>query len=191
MTRGVVPPVYSDFICFAEGPARIGIPAGVSAERGPGMLERIVYVSRAASGLVREDVFEIIRTAHRCNAAAGITGGMVDLDGWFVQVLEGPGGPLGAAFSRIAADPRHHGLDLRIRMAALTRLFPDQPMALRQRPHVSEALLGAFGYDPGFPVAAFPADVMCEFVVEACRGAWRIPGEFPAPAALRRRSRTL
>jgi hypothetical protein len=39
------------------------------------MLERIVYVSRAAPGMVREDVFEIIRTAHRRNPAAGITGG--------------------------------------------------------------------------------------------------------------------
>ena len=155
------------------------------------MLERIVYLSRAAPGIVREDVFEIIRTAHRRNPAAGITGAMVDLDGWFVQILEGPGGPLDAVFARIAVDPRHGGLDLRIRTVALARLFPDQPMALRQRPHVSEALLEAFGYSPGFPVAAFPADVMCAFVVEACRGAWRIPGGFPGPVVRRRGCGTL
>lgn len=153
------------------------------------MLERIVYVSRAAPGLVREDVFAIIRSAHCSNAATGITGGMVDLDGWFAQVLEGPALPLAAAFARIAADPRHGGLDLRIRTAALTRLFPGQPMALRQRPHVCEDLLGAFGYSPGFPVGTFPADVMCEFVVEACRGAWRIPVGLSGPSPLQRRGR--
>jgi hypothetical protein len=153
------------------------------------MLERIVYVSRAAPGLVREDVFEIIRSAHHFNAAVGITGGMVDLDGWFVQILEGPPGPLGAVFARIAADPRHERLDLRIRMAALTRLFPGQLMALRQRPHVSEALLGSFGYSRGFPVGVFPADVLCEFVVGACRGAWRTPSSLSGPVSLRQRGR--
>lgn len=154
------------------------------------MLERIVYVSRAAPGLVREEVFAIIRSAHRFNAAAGVTGGMVELDGRFVQLLEGPPGPLAAIFARIAADRRHERLELRIRTAALTRLFPGQLMALRQRPHVSDGLLGSFGYSPGFPVADFPADVLCEFVVAACRGSsWRMPGGLSDPASRQPRGR--
>ena len=55
------------------------------------MLERIVQVSRAAAGLRQEDVYGIIRTAHAANTLAGLSGGLIFLDGWFAQVLEGAG----------------------------------------------------------------------------------------------------
>ena len=140
------------------------------------MLERIVYVSRAAAGLRREDVFGIIRTAHPLNTLAGISGGLIFLDGWFAQVLEGGPGALDACLARIARDPRHEGLVRRSRERVLCRLFPDQAMALRSRACVDPALLGAFGYAPGFPVGIFPADVLVEFVVRACHRA-------PAPVS--------
>ena len=63
------------------------------------MLERITYVSRATPGLRREDVFGIIRTAHPANSLAGVTGGLVFLDGWFAQVLEGEAGALALALA--------------------------------------------------------------------------------------------
>jgi hypothetical protein len=136
------------------------------------MLERIVQVSRAAPGLGREEVYRIIRTAHPANRLAGLTGGLIFLDGWFAQVLEGAPGPaLEACLGRVAADPRHRDLVRRRRERALCRLFPGQALALRSRACLDPRLLEAFGYRPGFPVAVFPADVLVEFVVQACRRA--------------------
>lgn len=150
------------------------------------MLERIVYVSRAAAGVGREEVFEIIRVSHRRNAEAGISGGLVVLDGWFAQVLEGPAAALDACWRGIARDARHTleardalaapgGGGLRSRERGLCRLFGDQALALRTRGLIPARLLEEFDYRPGFPVEAFPADVLVEFVVQACR-------REPAPA---------
>jgi hypothetical protein len=113
------------------------------------VLERIVYVSRAAAGVGDREVFRIIRGAHASNAAEGIGGALIFLDGWFAQFLEGPPAAVGPAFARIAADPRHGPPGLRIRTAALARLFPGQAMALRLRGCLSEPLLADFGYRPG------------------------------------------
>ncbi len=149
------------------------------------MLERITYVSRAAPGLRREDVFGIIRTAHPANSLAGISGGLIFLDGWFAQVLEGGSGALDHLLARLAQDPRHRGLAPRSRERGLCRLFAGQAMALRTRACVDPRLLEAFSYAPGFPVEAFPADVLVEFAVQVCR---RAPGQKPyqAPDGLRR-----
>ena len=145
------------------------------------MLERIVYVSRAAPGMTLQAVFHIIRAAHARNGRDGISGALVFLDGCFAQVLEGPAAQLAAAFARIRRDPRHGALGLRTRERALCRLFPGQALALRSRACLDPGLLYAFGYRAGFPVERFPADVLVEFVVRACR----------TPAARRDRTGTV
>jgi Sensors of blue-light using FAD len=144
------------------------------------MLERIVYVSRAAPGLGLDAVFGVIREAHAANARDGLTGGLVFLDGAFAQVIEGERAPLGACLARIRRDPRHERLELRAREPALCRLFRGQAMALRSRACLDPLLLDGFGYRPGFPADRFPSDVLVEFMVRACRGRGR--GE-PRPAA--------
>ncbi len=146
-------------------------PAGASA----GLMERLVYVSRAARGLDAGQIYAIIRQSHAGNGPAGVTGALVFLDGWFVQALEGPARTLDAWIGRIRNDPRHAGLQVRSRERAHARLFADQPMALRTRACIDARLLEAFDYRPGFPVGAFPADVLVEFLVQACRRR-RIPG---------------
>jgi hypothetical protein len=133
------------------------------------VLERIVYVSRAAAGVDDREVFGIIRGAHARNGAEGLTGALIFIDGWFAQLVEGPPAAAGRAFARIAADPRHGPPGLRVRAAALLPLFPGQAMALRLRGCLPEPLLAAFDYRPGFPVEAFPVDVLTEFMVRACR----------------------
>lgn len=152
------------------------------------MLERIVYVSRAAAGLRREDIFGIIRSSHPLNTLAGISGGLIFLDGWFVQLLEGPPGALDACLGRIARDPRHEDLAPRSRERGLCRLFPGQAMALRSRACLDPALLAAFGYRPGFPVESFPADVLVEFLVQACH---RVPNPVRAPGQRLDRARAV
>jgi hypothetical protein len=143
------------------------------------MLERVVYVSRSAPGMTLETVFGIIRAAHARNARDGLTGGLIFLDGCFAQLLEGEGAALAAAVARIARDPRHGALALRARERALCRLFPGQALALRSRACLDAGLLEAFGYRQGFPVDRFPADVLVEFLVRACRGRGRWPPAAP------------
>jgi hypothetical protein len=144
------------------------------------LLERILYVSRAAPGVTLEAVFGIIRAAHALNGRDGLSGGLIFLDGCFAQALEGPGAALDAAFARIARDPRHGPVALRARERALCRLFPG-PLALRSRACLDAGLLDAFGYRPGFPVERFPADVLLEFLVRACRGRRSPEPSRPAP----------
>jgi len=141
--------------CAAPGP-----PGSVTAAPGPpgtpaaALLERLVYVSRAAPGLG--------------NAPGGVTGALVFLDGWFERVLEAPAAGLDTCLARIRTDRRHERLQIRQRERVHARIFPGQPMALRTRACLDPAVLEAFGYRAGFPVAEFPADVLLEFVVQAC-----------------------
>jgi Sensors of blue-light using FAD len=131
------------------------------------MLERIVTVSRAANPGFAE-ICGIVRAAHPMNAALGVTGALLCLDGWFAQALEGPGPALDALWDRLARDPRHTGIERRIRERGLCRLFAC-PLALRTAADLDPDLLAAFGYRPGFPVEEFPAAVLLEFLVTACR----------------------
>jgi Sensors of blue-light using FAD len=137
------------------------------------MLERMIYVSLAAPGIGSGEVYGIIREAHARNAAAGISGALIFMHGRFAQVLEGSAPALRAVWGAILRDPRHADVALRARERALCRLFPGQAMALRTRACLDPGLLEAFGYRPGFPVETFPADVLLEFLVRACRSAPR------------------
>jgi hypothetical protein len=133
------------------------------------VLQRILYVSRAAPGVGLDAVYAIIRAAHATNPGQGVSGALVCLDGWFAQIIEGPAMPLAATFAAIARDPRHAGIEVRLRAPALGRLFPGQAMALRYRACLGEGLLDALGYRSGVPVADFPADVLTQFLIDVCR----------------------
>ncbi len=98
-------------------------PASAPAS-ATGLMERLVYVSRAAKGLDAGQIYAIIRQAHAGNGPAGVTGALLFLDGWFVQALEGPARTLDAWIGRIRNDPRHAGLQIRSRERAHARLRP-------------------------------------------------------------------
>jgi hypothetical protein len=147
-----------------------GAEDGADLAAPPPALERVLQVSRAAPRLDTAAVHAIIRHAHASNPPAAVTGALLFVDGWFLQLLEGPPAGLDARLARIRRDPRHAALELRGRERALARVFAGQPMALRTRACLDPGLLDAFGYRPGFPVADFPADILLELVAQACRG---------------------
>jgi hypothetical protein len=132
------------------------------------MFERIAYVSRAAGGIGTREVYDIIRRAHNRNGAAGLTGALLFLDGCFVQVLEGERFRLDDCLARIAADARHHGLELRLRASTEQRLFEHDWMALRLPEQVPEGVLAAFDYAPGLPAARFDGARTVAFVRACC-----------------------
>jgi hypothetical protein len=131
------------------------------------VLERILYVSRVAPGAELSNVFEIARASAERNAAEGLSGVLVFIDGWFVQGLEGPVPALCAAYARILRDPRHTELSFRAREPSPHRALGAPGLGLRLGTGLNPALLDRFGYRFGFPVETFPADRLLEFMVWA------------------------
>lgn len=101
----------------------------------------------------------------------GLSGGLVFIDGWIVQALEGPAPALCATYTRILKDPRHVQISLRARERIYYRQFGAPGLILRSGPSISPAILARFDYHFGFPVEGFPADALLEFMAETCRPA--------------------
>lgn len=78
------------------------------------MLVRLLYASRAKAGFDDEELAVIVRQARHANPENGITGVLCYCPGQrvFMQVLEGGREAVNRLYSRIAADPRHDGVQL-------------------------------------------------------------------------------
>ncbi|MCU0967941.1 MAG: BLUF domain-containing protein [Rubrivivax sp.] len=131
------------------------------------MFERVVYVSRAVPGIGTRDAYDIVRVAHNRNSRSELTGALLFLDGWFAQVLEGDALQLHERFSAIAADPRHHAIEVREWAPVQARRFGESWMALRGDDALTAAVKARFGYEPGLPAQRFPPERLVDFV-EAC-----------------------
>lgn len=60
-----------------------------------------------------KSVYDIIRVSHNRNSKSGITGGLIFLDGYFLQILEGLPLAVGERFEHIKKDNRH--IDILVR----------------------------------------------------------------------------
>ena len=70
----------------------------------PEALERIVYCSRARIDTTSlQAIAEILGVSQRNNAREGLTGALAVNDGWFLQVVEGPGPAIDRLLRRVAA----------------------------------------------------------------------------------------
>ena len=132
------------------------------------MFERLVYVSRAAAGTCASTVYDIIRTSHNRNSALGLTGGLLFIDGHFVQVLEGERVRVRERFERIARDERHSQVEVRHIQASERPVFPGEWMAVRHDAEISPELRAAFAYEPGLPAERFDGERIAAFVLAAC-----------------------
>ena len=95
----------------------------------PEALERIVYCSRARIDTTSlQAIAEILGVSQRNNAREGLTGALAVNDGWFLQVVEGPGPAIDRLLRRLAADPRHAELEVLSRRSVSGRLFADWSM---------------------------------------------------------------
>ena len=133
------------------------------------MFEQLVYVSRAAPGIATRDAYDIIRISHNRNSQFGLTGGLLFIDGHFVQVLEGDGFRLRQRYAVIAADTRHTDVQLRHTHASAAPLFPGEWMALRSEGEISAAVKARFDYLPGLPATHFDGQRIVAFVLACCR----------------------
>jgi hypothetical protein len=78
-------------------------------------LYTITYISRAPE--VRGEqrrIFlrNIVKQADKNNQPDGVSGCLIHVDDYFIQVMEGPRGALSETYNRICRDERHHDVNL-------------------------------------------------------------------------------
>ena len=92
-------------------------------------MRQLVYVS-TASALPHGDLEQIMTSATRNNAAAGITGLLLFNGRNFLQLLEGERDSVERLLDRVEADPRHSGVVVVTDLQVAERSFPDWSMRL-------------------------------------------------------------
>ncbi len=129
-------------------------------------LERLVYCSRACIDTASlQAISELLGVSQRNNTRDGLTGALAVNDGWFLQVIEGPGTALDSLLRRLADDSRHTEIELLSRRAVSGRLFPDWSMvAARITPDVGPQLQGLIDQCRVTPEAA--VDALLRIVTE-------------------------
>lgn len=73
-------------------------------------MEQLIYISTARTRVDEAQLADILAVSRYNNARDGLTGLLIVGGQRFMQVLEGPGGPLTRAIGRIERDPRHFAI---------------------------------------------------------------------------------
>lgn len=89
----------------------------------------IVYVSKAARPVTRDDLRPLLEGARRRNLEESITGVLLYSDGYFLQYMEGPKAGLHRVYAIIKTHPLHYGLIDLVREPIETREFAEWSMA--------------------------------------------------------------
>ncbi len=89
----------------------------------PETVHRIVYLSRARSGLDEGAVEKLVKSARTKNRKLGITGALLFEQGHFFQILEGPRKEVRSLFRAIQNDERHEQVHLLIEETLRNRQF--------------------------------------------------------------------
>jgi Sensors of blue-light using FAD len=93
-----------------------------------GSLRQIIYVSQATKPLAQSELRELVITASKNNMREDITGALMYLENWFVQILEGFDGPITLMLERIEADHRHKNMRIISDKELDHRFFEDWSM---------------------------------------------------------------
>ena len=132
------------------------------------MIERTVYVSRAAEGIGPREVYEIIRRAHNRNGQLGLTARCCSSTGTSCRCSKAKAGACASA-SNASPPMRATGRwNCACRARWPNACFPTTGWPLRLRDEIDPALLQRFGYQPGLPAAAFDGQKVLQFVQACC-----------------------
>ncbi len=124
----------------------------------------LVYVSKAAAGITRQDLLDLMITSRTANAAADITGLLLYSDRSFLQLLEGPRDAVESLYAAIVRDQRHDDVTLVRAREQRDREFPDWSMAFGPvDPRPVEVTTGAVDPNPTDVEAAFVRDLLDVF----------------------------
>ena len=90
-------------------------------------LMQLIYASQPF-GFDEGMLMGILGDARRCNLRDDVSGALICRADVYLQLLEGPGAAVDAAFSRIAKDTRHQEVKRLSREAVGARMFPGWSM---------------------------------------------------------------
>ena len=99
------------------------------------------YISKDLTNGDAAEIGKILEHSRRNNRRAGVGGFLVQFNGWFFQVLEGPKEAVEALYERIAGDPRHGAVRIVLRMERETPHFQGWDMMhIRGLPRIFRTL---------------------------------------------------
>jgi Sensors of blue-light using FAD len=90
---------------------------------------QIIYTSAATTPMQMDDLEDILESARESNAEVGISGALVYVDGFFLQILEGDVEALLDLMGRISKDVRHETVTVLRQGEISTAVFSDWKMA--------------------------------------------------------------
>jgi hypothetical protein len=93
------------------------------------MTYQIIYCSESATPMQTDELEEILQHARGSNAAKGITGALIYVDGIFLQILEGEAGVVQELMARISKDLRHETVTVLKEGVVASASFSDWRMA--------------------------------------------------------------
>ncbi|MFN5700703.1 MAG: BLUF domain-containing protein [Betaproteobacteria bacterium] len=112
------------------------------------MLVRLMYCSRASTGVDGEELSLLLRQCRSHNGDAGITGMLCFSEGLFIQVLEGGRSAVNQLYQRILRDPRHHDVVLLVYEEISQRRFAGWTMGRVNMARINTAMLLKYSERP-------------------------------------------
>lgn len=88
----------------------------------------MLYRSKAAPGLSKDDLNKILASSRKNNPPRNVTGLLMYRQGYFLQLLEGPEDAVAERFGTIMRDPRHDDVEIMIRARSSDRLIASWDM---------------------------------------------------------------
>ena len=152
-------------------------------------LIRLVYASRSSfgSGQTRQGldpgVARILAKSRKNNARLRIVGGLLFGDGYFLQCLEGEADVVRALYRKIAADDRHHSVQVLSEALISSRSFSAWSMKYVPGGQGLPALLQSWGltrFDP-YGLSAVQIAAAVAFMQSEADVQITLPGELDAP----------
>ena len=110
----------------------MGVP-GVISDPVDKPLFQLVYESRSNQAFTEEEITRLLDHSREKNRKSGITGILMYRQGVFTQVLEGEESLVRQLFERIAQDPRHREVEIRLAETIQERSFPNWSMGYSRR----------------------------------------------------------
>ncbi len=126
----------------------------------------LVYASRMASGVVHDDLDEILQASRRNNEKLGITGALCYAATGFLQCLEGPSDVINVLYGNIVRDNRHVDVTLLSYAHIHQRRFAMWAMAYIRADDVDNLILRKYCAQYTFDPFAMSAEQALGFLAE-------------------------
>ena len=125
-------------------------------------LHQLLYVSKP-SNVYHKDIEAILSKSRTRNASVGISGALIFTSDWFIQIIEGRSTAITNLYNRIAQDPRHVELELRLVRPIPERCFTNWGMDYVSQSQVSMAANRRFPVDMHFDPTDMSSETMIRF----------------------------